>query len=357
MTYRMKPVLSLFCSALFAQMLLADQIVLKNGDRLTGSILKSDKKTLTLKSQFAGTVEVQWDAITEVKSEGPLFVSLTDGQTVAGVVSTTNGSLTVQTKETGTVTAARASVTGIRNAAEQAAYETQIERYRNPRMVDLWAGFLDIGLSQVTGNSIVSSLTSSANVNRVTNRDKIGVTFSSIYSKNNVTGNSVLTANSMRGGVSYNVNISPKMYAYGSTDMEFDEFQRLDLRFVPSAGFGWHAKKSENTVLDLYGGAAMNKEFFSTGVSRSSGELVLGNELMHKIFSGRTVLREKLVHYPNLSKRGEYRMNFDLSQATALNKWLAWQMSFSNRYLSNPVPGRKTNDLIITTGFRVTFAR
>ena len=34
----------------------ADQIVLKNGDRLTGTIVKSDGKTLVLKSDLVGEV-------------------------------------------------------------------------------------------------------------------------------------------------------------------------------------------------------------------------------------------------------------------------------------------------------------
>jgi len=354
----MKPPTYFLLAALCVQPLLADQILLKNGDRFTGAIVKSDQKSLTLKTEFAGTVEIQWDAITDVKSDGTVFVTLTDGQTLAGAVTTSNGTLTVQTKETGTITAGKAKVTGIRNAAEQQAHETQIERFRNPRLVDLWAGFVDLGISRATGNSIVSTITSSANASRVTSRDKIGVTFTSIYSNNTVAaGNSVLTANAMRGGIAYNVNFNTKLYAYGSTDLEFDEFQKLDLRFVPSTGFGFHAVRKGTTVLDFYGGGALNKEFFSTGIRRSSGEAVIGNDLTHRIIGGRTLLRQKLVVYPNLTERGEYRINFDLSQATSINKWLAWQLSFSNRYLSNPVQGRKTSDLIITTGFRVTFAR
>jgi len=34
--------------------LLADQVALKNGDHLTGTIVDSDGKTLTMKSAFAG---------------------------------------------------------------------------------------------------------------------------------------------------------------------------------------------------------------------------------------------------------------------------------------------------------------
>jgi hypothetical protein len=40
--------------------LFADQIVLKNGDRLTGTIEKSDDKALVIKTAFAGEVTVQW---------------------------------------------------------------------------------------------------------------------------------------------------------------------------------------------------------------------------------------------------------------------------------------------------------
>jgi hypothetical protein len=36
----------------------ADQVTLKNGDRLTGSITKSDGKTLVIKTDFAGDVTV-----------------------------------------------------------------------------------------------------------------------------------------------------------------------------------------------------------------------------------------------------------------------------------------------------------
>jgi hypothetical protein len=41
----------------------ADQVVLKNGDRLTGTIIKSDTKTLLIKTELAGDVNVQWDGI------------------------------------------------------------------------------------------------------------------------------------------------------------------------------------------------------------------------------------------------------------------------------------------------------
>jgi hypothetical protein len=50
-------------------------------------------------------------------------------------------------------------------------------------------------------------------------------------------------------------------------------------------------------------------------------------------------------------------MNFDLSAVTLLKKWLGWHLTFSDRYLSDPVEGRLRNDVLLSTGFRLSFAQ
>lgn len=42
--------------ALFTGTVLADEVTLKNGDRLTGTIVSSDTKTLVIKTEAAGVV-------------------------------------------------------------------------------------------------------------------------------------------------------------------------------------------------------------------------------------------------------------------------------------------------------------
>ena len=49
---------------------LADQVTLKNGDRLSGTITKSDGKTLVIKTDYAGDVTVKFDAIQSITSTG-----------------------------------------------------------------------------------------------------------------------------------------------------------------------------------------------------------------------------------------------------------------------------------------------
>jgi hypothetical protein len=61
--------------------------------------------------------------------------------------------------------------------------------------------------------------------------------------------------------------------------------------------------------------------------------------------------------FNNLSDTGAYRVNFDLGVATKIKKWLSWNLALSDRYLSDPVPGRKPNDWLYTTGIGIAFAR
>jgi len=49
---------------------LADQVTLKNGDCLSGTITRSDGRTLVIKTDFAGDVTVKFDVIQGITSTG-----------------------------------------------------------------------------------------------------------------------------------------------------------------------------------------------------------------------------------------------------------------------------------------------
>jgi putative salt-induced outer membrane protein YdiY len=338
------------------QAAMADQITLRNGDRITGSVVKADLKEVVVATPAAANVTIQWSAIEGLTADGPVYVGLVDGTTVAGALELADGQLTIRTEAAGVVTAAFADMRTMRNRAEQTAFETQMERYRNPRLVDLWTGFLDLGFAATKGNADTQTFTISSRADRATNRDKIGVYFTSIFASTSTTGTSVTTANSKRGGITYDVNLNQRWFAWGSVDLEADEFQRLDLRFVPQGGAGHHSIQNERTKLDFRTGASGNREFFSTGLKRDSAEIVIGEDFSHS-FSKTTALQQRLRYFANLTEGGAYRLNFDTTFATALAKWFSLQFTVSDRYLSNPVPGRKSNDILYSTGIRVSFGQ
>src|SRR5450759_5687228 len=118
----------------------ADQVVLKNGDRVTGSIIKKDFKNLTIKTDQFGVVTTSWDQVESVLADKPVNVVLADGKTVQGTIATTNGKVEVTTKDA-KLSLAPADVATIRDDAEQKAYE----RFLKPGWGQLWAGTGSVG--------------------------------------------------------------------------------------------------------------------------------------------------------------------------------------------------------------------
>jgi putative salt-induced outer membrane protein YdiY/small nuclear ribonucleoprotein (snRNP)-like protein len=347
----------------FAGSVMADQVTLKNGDRLTGTIVKSDSKTLLIKTEFAGEVNVQWDAVSAMVSSQPLHMALKDGQTIVGTVTAADNKFDVATKETGPVTASKDAVAAMRDDAEQKAYDQQVERLRHPHLLDFWSGMVDTGLSLTRGNSDSLTYALASKAVRATERDKIMVYSDAIYAKSRVNGVSSTTAHSIRGGVRGDLNVSEKWFVFGFTDFEYDAFEHLDLRNVLGGGLGYHVVKTAKTTFDLFGGGDFEQEYFSpnpptmlTSLTRKSAEIVVGEELNTKL-NNRMTLSERFALYPNLSDTGNYRYQFDASASTKLKNWLSWQITFDDRFLSDPLPGLKKNDLLLTTGVRLTFGK
>jgi putative salt-induced outer membrane protein len=330
---------------------MADQVVLKNGDTLTGSIVKKDGGKLTIKSEFLGEVSMPWSAVQSIRSDDPLTVELPGDERVVGKVATTGETLQVTTPSA-TRTAPLAQIGALRNPAEQRTWE----RLQHPGLLELWTGFFDFGLALARGNARTETLTNTFNATRVTRKDKLSVTFNQIYGSARIDNVNSVTASAIRGDWSYNRDLNPRLFVSTLNAYEHDRFQNLDLRFVAGGGFGVNAIKQPNTSLAFTGGGDYMRENFTLGIERDSAEANVGDDFLHK-FSPTTSVTQVFRIFPNLSHSGEYRMNFDLGAVTALKKWLGWHVTASDRFLSNPVFGRQRNDILISTGLRVSFAK
>ena len=344
--------LSIAILPFFVCLVWADQVTLKNGDRVSGKILKKDGASLAFKSSVFGEVTIPWEKVEQVTSDEEVTVVLPDGKSVLGKVDTQDNKLEVTTPTT-RESVPFASVSAIRNTDEQKAFE----RLQHPSIFNLWTGYADLGVSLARGNADTTTINSAMNASRVTRTDKTIAYFNQIYATGKlVDGTTASTAQAILGGWAYDKNLSPRLFVNIFNNYEYDKFQDLDLRFVIGGGLGYSVIKNERTRLDLLGGANYNRETYSTPLTRNSAELNFGDNLTHK-FSKATSLVQSLRIFPNMSELGQYRINFEFGTVTTLTKLLAWQLTFSDRYQSNPVEGRKNNDILFTTGIRVNFSR
>ena len=342
--------------------LFADQVTLKNGDRLTGTILKSDGKTLVFHTDAAGDVTIKFGEIQEIKSDQVLHVSLKGGKTAVGPVSTSDGKIEIATKTAGTVEAPKEDVKELRS-------EEAYQKYVHPGLMNGWDGGIDVGFSIARGNAQTENLALAFNATHPTLNDKITLYASSIDTKNDLATPSDV-ASLQQGGIRYDRNVNPRLFAFVGADFMANALQFLDLRQVYTAGFGFHAINSETTILNFLGGINYTHETYSNGplivgsipaIYASYGKtnkfvaLTLGEELTHKIGKG-TVVTENTYFFPNLQDTGQYRWTLNFGTVTKISKWLGWQNQFGDIYVTNPPSSAKKNDVVFTTGLNIAFA-
>lgn len=326
-----------------------DEVSLKNGDRLTGTIGKSDGKILTLHTDYAGDLSIKWDAVQGVESKQALHLQLQDGKTVAGPVTSTDGKLEVSTSS-GNVQALIADVKALRSDSEEAAYQKSL----HPGIFQEWKSGLNLGFALTRGNSETKNLSIGFLATRQTLHDKLGAYSNIVYATNDAPGAvPSTTANTAGGGFRYDHDIRKRLFAFVAADFFSDALQGLNIRAVEGGGLGFHAIKNDGTTLDFLGGLNYTHESY-TAFSRNFAALTIGEDLTHKIGKS-TSITQDLSFFPDLNNTGEYRATFDFGTVTKLTHRLGWQNSFSDIYVTNPPAGKRQNDLVLTTGLNISF--
>jgi putative salt-induced outer membrane protein len=348
----------------------ADQVTLKNGDHLTGSITKSDGKTLVLKTDYAGDLTIKFDAIQSFSSTGDLHVTA-GGKTAVGPVTTSGDQLQIATKTSGTIEAPISSVTVLRSPAEEAAYQKTL----HPGWNEGWAGSFNLGYAVTAGNSETRNLDVAFNGVRAGFHDKLTLYENTIYAVSSKLNRVPIspaqtTANSNGGGALYSRDFAPRVFGFGSADFFSNALQDLNLRSILGGGLGVHAIKNAKTTLDLMVGANYTHESYSVEInppatpeSQNLAALTLGDTFTYKLGKN-TVISQNFLFYPDLSDTSQYRFTFNFGSVTKLNKWLGWQTSFADVYVSNPpgvaltvppTPAIEKNDVQLSTGLNISF--
>ena len=332
----------------------ADQVRFKNGDQLTGTILKSDAKSLLLKTTVAGEVTVSWQEIQELHSDLPLHIVFADGKELVGRMATRNGRLEIVTDAGVSVEGPKESVVALRNNAEQLAYEKSQHR----SLLRRWDGGLDAGFEFTRGNSKTRNFRFAFGAVRKVSREELTLYAESLYSIDDVAGaRPHVTADANRGGARFDHDFVSRLFVSANTDFMTDGLQDLNLRSVVGGGIGYHFINRDSATLNLLGGVNFTRENHVEN-QRNLAAGQVGEEFTLKLAKN-TSLVQNLAFFPDLTRnsRGNYRTNFSLSMITKISKWLGWQSNFSDIYVTNPPAGKKQNEFVFTSGLHLAFSQ
>jgi len=327
----------------------AAQVTLKNGDRLTGTIVSLSDKKLTVKPDYSDPIAIDWTAVAQFTSDAPMVVTKTDNQVVSGTVTAQDSNVVVNTTS-GTQTIPQTDVAVIRSQADQAAYEHSL----HPGFFEDWTGGGNFGFALARGNTDTTNLALGFTADRKTTTDEWSVFIASLYTTSTAAAVTTTTANTLGGGIRYDHNLTPRLFAFGLFTGLYDDLQGLNERLSPNGGLGVHIINSKVTTLDVLGGIGYTYENYVGGVVNNFINANVGEVFTHN-FTENTSVNENLYFYPYLNDAGNYRGVFNFGVASKFYKAFTWNLNFGDIYNSMPLTGKKNNDLVLTTGLGITF--
>ncbi len=218
----------------------ADEIKLKNGDILTGTIIKKETDKLIINTRYAGDISIAWSEIASLNSTTPVKVVLADQSSFTGVI---------EQSEPG-----RAKIK-INHLNAKADIDLKELRYINPSaevsgVGVAWSGQVNIGGAITQGNTDTSLIRADGEAIARTkdNRFTIGAIV------NRAQSNDVDTEYNSRGYMKYDHFLSKKWYLYANTTLENDKFRDIDLRATAGVGNGYQIYEQDDLNLAIEGG-------------------------------------------------------------------------------------------------------
>jgi putative salt-induced outer membrane protein YdiY len=218
----------------------ADQVFFKNGDIITGEIIKKETDQLVFKTSYAGEIKIKWSVISTLISNKPLKLVFDDGTKLNGRVDKT---------EDGKIIVVSSTDTQSKN------YDVNKLKYVNPSPALtgeglVWSGHINAGTTYTSGNSDTKSarLDTEAIARGLDNRYTLGgFVFWAEDSGNQTASNSRLNAQ-------YDHFFSKYWYGYTNAVFENDRFRNIKLRSRLGLGSGYQIFESPDLNLSIEAG-------------------------------------------------------------------------------------------------------
>ncbi|MGD2056824.1 MAG: DUF481 domain-containing protein, partial [Gammaproteobacteria bacterium] len=200
----------------------ADEVFLKNGDRLSGTIVTKSGDKLVLETRYAGKIEIQWADVSHLTTQQAVRILLDDETEQSGILSATDGA-------------------ELRIAADIDAEPEPLPMARiaaiNPPVAPRLKikGQANVGFDRDRGNTDQDTYHVDAESIFRWPDDRVTLNGSGDLEKSN--GDKTKQQADLAG--KYDHFMNEKWYLYSGLDFQHDKFADLTLRTKLSAGTGY----------------------------------------------------------------------------------------------------------------------
>lgn len=325
--------LAFFLLALFPQGAAADEILLKNGDRLSGTVTEAKGGQLFINTPYASGISVNINEIAAISTDNPLTLRFAGTDVIRGRLLTRDGQTLVVPEE---------------GRGELAISLNQVRSINVPDI--LWSGNVFLGGAQQSGNTDRMSLTFGADAVRRGLEDRFSLTFLYNYAEED----GEVTTRNAYGAMKYDYFFTPRFYGLLSVELLNDKFKDLNLRAIVGPGVGYQIWEDARKALALEAGIAYFSEDRRDGEDDSWFTARLAAVFRYELTSWLR-FTDTLILYPQLESVGDYTLRNDAALITALGS--SWALRLGNIWErdSDPPSGIKKDDFKTSLALQYSF--
>ncbi len=359
MKLRLTCVAALLCLAGVGR---ADVLTLKNGDRVTGSLVMIKGGTLQLKTASLGTVSIPIAQAATYVTDKPVVVVIKGQEPMQGILELLpkgDWRLTVEGAPEQTIAAAKVQLI------------MPVEEYQKveeaPGILHAWRGTASLGYSLQNGNQETNTLTTSIAVGRERPETPIFEThwrtkfdFTTLFShaeEKSVTPPFVITntvsSRTLTADARQDLLFTTDNFVFVFGQINHVSTQDLYLQQTYGGGIGRDVVKNTRTTFSVMGGPTYVQQKFFNSLFTDTLELLVAETLGTQI-SKRVRLDHYLHFYPDMEDRGQYRFDTSGVVSFKLSNRFSVNASVIDLYLSNPPTGQK-NNITVSAGIGYSF--
>jgi hypothetical protein len=313
---------------------LADRIVMKNGDIITGRVTRVDSKEVTIHPPYAKAFAVKRDAVASIRTDEPLEAELQDGARVrAQFAGAQDGEQVVRLEDDAAVIEAKA----IQHATPPRAFYARESRAEGTVTIN-------------EGNTVSRSSIFDFDTRLRLGDHRQYARF--LYRRDENDGQT--TKKQTEGSYEYDWLFRRGWYAAATASYERDPIRDLGHRFTFGALLGHDFIETGGTFLTIKAGAGYTDE--SLGEISQNGAVGLWElEFRHRF----GVRRLEFVHEHALTYQNYGANNMIVAANTGLRLDVLWDIyataAYRYNYESEPAPGRFGKDATLTFGLGAKF--
>jgi hypothetical protein len=337
-----------------------DTLILTDGEKLIGHLVRSTGSTVRFKSDVLGELSIDWGKIKELRAGGeyaviPKNVKL---KPKAGVPDVPEGALAETDQKIAVTSAAGVKTVAVADTAvviERPAFEKAMKG--TPGLFQAWQGTVTAGASFVEATQNSRTFTEAIAVVRalpgedwLARRNRTSMDFSSSYGLVSQPGSPTLKTSIFHADAERDEYFSPKAFGFAQALFDHNYSQGLDLQQTYVGGIGWSVIGKPNQTLDLKAGVSYVRQQFSgtTGPMSLAGS-VFDEKYLRRFGKGATFTQEFTVN-PSWTNTRALSALGNATVSLPVFKRFTFTVGATDNFLNDPPQGFKKNSVQFTTG-------